>query len=281
MTLPTSETLQERSTSQPEAAPRTRSVPNRRVTPPPVPPLVVADGPLEMDVARRRWESVYGMLCSLGVHLVMLLVLGLLAFETSSREIGTLVGVLGQQQKDAPADFILDSEMDVDTGGSEEPLDAVTSTVLFNDSGLLAANPARVGGGGTGTGDGAGDGDGVGVAVPTLNIPGYAVTKGSFSAWTEPEDPEPGKEYFIIIQVRVPDKMQKGKLYPVKDITGLVTGTDGYKKVIRFRPTDKVEIQEGVIQFQLQIPGAAQLVKDTIRIESRLLKEKQTIQLVF
>ena len=56
---------------------------------------------------------------------------------------------------------------------------------------------------------------------------------------------------------------------------------DGYKQVIRFKPTDVVEIKDGVVQFQIPVPGAKQLVKDTIRIESKLLKEKQVIHLVF
>jgi hypothetical protein len=36
-----------------------------------------------------------------------------------------------------------------------------------------------------------------------------------------------------------------------------------------------------VVQIQVAIPGAVQLVKDTIRIKSELLKEEQTIEIVF
>lgn len=278
MTMPISEAVREPSTSRWDAPLRTRPAGNPHR---PILPIVTTDGPQDMESAARRWDTLYGVLCSLGVHSLLLIVLGFLVFETSETEVGSLLGVLGQHGADVPADFILDSEVNTDPGGSPEPEELFNSPVLLSDSGLIGPTTVAQVGGGSGEGAGKGDGDGAGIAVPTLNIPSYAVTKGSFSAWTEPEDPKPGQEYFITIQVRLPGDLQNRKMYPVKDISGMVTGTDGYKKVIRFRPNEKIEVQDGVIEFQLRIPGAAHLVKDTIRIQSRMLKEKQTLQLVF
>lgn len=280
MTMPISEAVRDASTSRPEASQRPRSMIDRK---PSALPIVVADDKLlELDAAAHWRETLYGVLCSLGVHLLLVLALAFLVFETSDNDVGSLLGILGQSGADAPADFILDSELNTDPGGSPEPEKLFSSPVLLSDSGLAGpTTDAESGGGGSGGGSGDGEGEGIGVAVPTLSVPSYAVTKGSFSAWTDPEDPKPGEQYFITIQVRLPDDKLKGKTYPVKDISGMVTGTDGYKKVIRFRPNEKIEVQDGVIEFKLLIPGAAHLVKDTIRIQSRMLKEKQTLQLVF
>lgn len=280
MTMPISEAMRDTTAVPSAAPPRARSPIARK---PPLAQFVVTSSDDDGRDSAVRWrETLYGICCSVGVHSILLLVLGLLVFETSENSVGDLVGLLGQSGADVPAEFTLDSEVNFDPGGSDEPEELFQSAVLLSDSGLIGpVTDSKVGGTGSGGGSGDGEGDGVGVAVPTLNVPSYAVTKGSFSAWTEPKDPEPGEQYFITIQVRLPDNQLKGKAYPVKDISGMVTGTDGYKKVIRFRPNEKIEVQDGVIEFKLLIPGAAQLVKDTIRIQSRMLKEKQTLQLVF
>ena len=60
---------------------------------------------------------------------------------------------------------------------------------------------------------------------------GFAVTKGSFTAWTVPEAPEPGQTYRIVIQVKLPDKV---KTYRLSDLIGKVTGTDDYVQKIPY-----------------------------------------------
>jgi len=114
--------------------------------------------------------------------------------------------------------------------------------------------------------------------LPAIGAPSYAVTKGSFSAWTEPRDPEPGKKYAIVIQVRLPANVKK---YRASDLSGVVLGTDSYKQIIRFRSSDEFPINNGGVEVRVIVPGAAQLVRDTIRIQSRVLQEKQTLQIVF
>src|SRR5690242_6634084 len=97
MTLSTSETLRERSPNRQVVEPRVSSAPRRRA-PPPIPPLVVTDG--AEILGPRHWESLYGMLCSLAVHAVLILGLGLLVFESSEHDVGSILGVLSQNSGD-------------------------------------------------------------------------------------------------------------------------------------------------------------------------------------
>jgi hypothetical protein len=75
---------------------------------------------------------------------------------------------------------------------------------------------------GTGTAMTKGAGNGGGA-------PKNAVTKGSFTAWTVPEDPEPGQDYVIVIEIKLPEKVRR---YPLKDLSGMVVGTDGWRQAI-------------------------------------------------
>ena len=110
-------------------------------------------------------------------------------------------------------------------------------------------------------------------------IPKQAVTKGSFTVWTEPEDPMPGQQYNIMIQVKLKSNVKKLRR---SDIQGSVVGTDGYKDYFG-GPTEPgyYTVKDNTVRFQVLVPGAAQLVKDVINVESELLKEKQQIELVF
>lgn len=120
--------------------------------------------------------------------------------------------------------------------------------------------------------------------IPAVNVPSYAVSKGSFSVWTDPRDPLPRGTYAIVIQVRLPTNITK---YRASDLTGTVTGgMDSYKQVIKFPTTYEVPIKDGAVQVKIPVPGvpgpgAAKLVQDTIQIESSLLGEKQTFLIEF
>ena len=126
---------------------------------------------------------------------------------------------------------------------------------------------------------------------------GNAVTKGSFTVWTVPEDPQPGQQYRIVIQVRLPDKVRK---YDVGDLSGVVIGTDEYrqllpvdprkpfysqiprgKKMVTVKKSDRLPVKDHQVQLYITIPGADRLVKDTIEIRSKLLDEEQSLELVF
>jgi len=110
---------------------------------------------------------------------------------------------------------------------------------------------------------------------------GKVITKGSFSVWTVPEDPEPNKSYMIVIQlnrrVRIRNLMA--------DVTGTVKGTDGYFTGIGSSLKSFHIARQFVIpkarQIVIHIPGAKQLVKDVINIRSEKLDETQEIEIVF
>ena len=127
------------------------------------------------------------------------------------------------------------------------------------------------------------------------------VKKGSFSVWTVPEDPLPNQEYKIVIQVRLPKVVRR---YRARDLSGLVEGTDGYRQKIPWDPLWKgrsdvaLTVREGRLvalrkegflpirnrlsQLIIRVPPAnKKLVRDTITIESRLLNEKQVLEIVF
>lgn len=126
---------------------------------------------------------------------------------------------------------------------------------------------------------------------------GLAVTKGSFTAWTEPSDPKPGQKYVIIIEIRLPDDVQR---YRLNDLVGEVEGSDRYRQKIPYDArapyasavgtprgirtvdgSDSVDVVKNKVQLAISVPGAGRLVKDTIRIRSRRLKEEQELTLVF
>lgn len=140
-----------------------------------------------------------------------------------------------------------------------------------------------------------GEGDGTRFALPPG---GNAVTKGSFTAWTVPEDPTPDRYYLIVIQIKLPAQVLK---YRSSDLQGLVRGTDRYEQIIpwdsrcpancmipgpdghpvQLRRNGRLPVKDGVAQIVIAVPPGEKLVRDTIRIKSRMLNEEQTLQIVF
>lgn len=223
-----------------------------------------------------------GWLVSGLIHIVLLGSLGLLAFHTHRSQPAEITGVFGVPGNDT----VLDVESSMDAGGSLAPLEfestGTPSTIV--DPAGVGAMPSRILGdvagqlGGNGLGDGGNGSGGLGSLAGNLRVPASAVTRGSFTVFTEPEDPVPGRPYEIVIQVKMSPEI---KGYRLRDLTGRVTGTDGYEKAIRFKSTDRKAVKDGVVQVRIDIPGAQKLVKDTIFIRSEVLKEEQTIEIVF
>ncbi|MCH2202288.1 MAG: hypothetical protein MK102_09980 [Fuerstiella sp.] len=141
--------------------------------------------------------------------------------------------------------------------------------------------------------------------TPFFRIPegGLAVTRGSFTAWTDPANPETGELYQIIIEIRLPDETKR---YKVSDLSGTVKGTDGHRQRLPFdrryflssRVTGGaepeivtkrtiVDVTGRKLQLAIKVPGArvryidGRPVQDTIRIKSRKLREEQELVLVF
>ncbi|MFG0333527.1 MAG: hypothetical protein ACF8TS_09215 [Maioricimonas sp. JB049] len=134
--------------------------------------------------------------------------------------------------------------------------------------------------------------------------PENAVRKGSFTAWWIPEaerfgeeveagqNPRPGQNYRIVIQIRVPEKL---RVYRLSDLSGDVIGTDGYRQripeqafivdadgdLIPARRRRTAPVRDGIVQLVFRVPGARADVRDTITVASKMLKEEQSLELVF
>ena len=126
------------------------------------------------------------------------------------------------------------------------------------------------------------------------------VRKGSFSVWTVPKDPLPFQEYKIVIQVRLPDLVRR---YRATDLSGEVEGTDRYRQQIPWDPKwkgrtdvaltvrkgqlvplrkgDFLPVRDRIAQLVIRVPPAKRLVRDRIKIRSKLLKEQQVLEIVF
>jgi len=126
------------------------------------------------------------------------------------------------------------------------------------------------------------------------------VKKGSFSVWTVPKDPLPEQEYKIVIQVRLPELVRR---YRAMDLSGEVEGSDGYRQQIPWDPKWKgrtdvaltirdgrlvplrkggfLPVRDRITQLVIRVPPAKRLVRDRIKIRSKLLKEQQLLEIVF
>jgi hypothetical protein len=137
------------------------------------------------------------------------------------------------------------------------------------------------------------DGEEGGGAFPNGGKKGKnAVTKGNFTAWTVPDDPRPGQPYFIFIELNLP---KKNRRYDSNDLTGHVIGTDGYTTPIgfygggRITPEGRWHERRYYGRFKrkkkrlvIPIPPAKYaLVEDTIKVRSKVLKEEQSLKIVF
>jgi len=224
-----------------------------------------------------------GMLLSIAVHGLILLALSFIVFRLPGRSDVFIEGAFGDMgngtELDVPGDSTFDTEL---PAAAASPMDFVdlSATITFNPDLLgpserIAGALGAVGANGTGNGTG---GSGSGRGMGLVAVPSGAITKGSFTVWTDPRDPEPGQAYDIVIQVKLPKSITS---YKLRDLTGTVQGTDKYYKEIRFSATDRKPVKDGVVQVRVPIPGAAVRVRDTIKIHSTILKEEQTIEIVF
>ncbi len=113
---------------------------------------------------------------------------------------------------------------------------------------------------------------------------GRAVTKGSFTAWTVPEDPAPREDYLIVIQIRLPKRIRS---YRKEDLSGFLEGDDGYETPLGqytgrgFPKKFYGRFDSKARQFVIRIPGGAARVRDTIRIRSKVLREDQRLEITF
>ena len=271
-------------TEQPAASSSPLLFPSKKSkTTSPVFPMKVDTGKVSAlpQNGQEEWFSKQGMIgvgVSLLVHAVVLLILAcFIVSQVSKTEMTTIWGMQGNSDE-FQADLVLDSELPND-GGESSPLQMTEASQTLNSLGNQGdiAESMRVGLGGKGNGEGD-SGEGMGSGVGALKVPGHAQTKGSFSAWADPRDPKPDQDYEIVIQIKLPGDVKKLR---GSDITGNVIGTDSYRQAIRFKPNDLLPVVGGMVQLRVPVPGAHRLVRDTIRIESKILREKQVFEIEF
>ncbi len=224
-----------------------------------------------------------GFCISLFVHVIGLGSLSIMLFDRIQQEsIGTMLGLGGGEGGGGSGGEI---EQLLDTRVELAPSDElVTDIPRFESTALVRPNisigsistGANTGGSGAGKGTGTGDGkDGFRFSMPGN---GRAVVKGNFAAWTEPADPKPSEPYKIVIQIKLPKNIRS---YPLTDLSGLVEGTDQYVQTIPSSVRETLPVIDNQTQFIVDVPGAAELVKDTITVRSRMLREKQQLEIVF
>lgn len=232
-------------------------------------------------LAETLWSaSAHSWYTSLLLHASVLLLLLAIVLPHHSEDIGGINAVF--EDDDGPGDAgmfdqeIPDTAIEVQQASDEPPPENLSVSELI-PSGR--------------TGRGIGDFE--------LRMPkgGKAVTRGSFTAWTVPEDPVPGQQYRIVIQVKLPAHLKR---YRISDLDGRVVGTDRYQqklpiddekpantrtirrgKLVIARRNELLPVRNHVVELSIFIPGAENLVRDTIHIESKILKEKQTLEIVF
>jgi hypothetical protein len=252
----------------------------------------------------------YGI--SLIVHVVIIAVLAIPVIRHFER-VSDPIAVSTEPFNEGGGGFggFMDTELaePLEAGGGQ-PIsllpEHIASDALPISNALLSGKGKGSGGAGQGTGSGDGGfGGGLGPIVP-----GNAVRKGSFTAWTVPiytanfpkrfgdpepkpgDSPRPKQPYHIIIQIKVPRNKTTYAL--VSDLTGTVVGTDGYRQKIPENtmvlaadgktfvvPRGSVRVKNGLVHIQIFVPGAERLIRDTIEVSSKMLKEEQTLELVF
>ena len=263
-----------------------------------LPPILPEESPAEPP--SRSWlaatwaalrlakEAISGFSVSMAVHGIVLLIMALWAIELQSDRGGLSVSAR-QGTEETNELEIIDTAAEL-SGGSPMKLTAPPINLASHDAPGVPVEllPAAVGGmgegAGSGTGEGLGQGDGANLETIILPGGGKAVRKGSFTVWTIPPDPGPRQDYAIIIEVDLPDELRLRR-YPKRDLYGEVKGTDNFRMRI---PGNNLRdragflpIRNGKVQYTIGIPGAERLVKDRIKVGSKLLDESQTLELVF
>lgn len=253
-------------------------------------PLRVDEKTTEQDNSFRgiclrffRSALMAGILVSLAVHAVAIAILAMLIIGGAAIHPSLDVfGVMGEPNDTALTGVELDSGMPLGDPAPEGTAMEFPDAAQLLPSEQATFDPTsnlRGVAGGSGNGNGGSEnGDGNGTIVAPVGVPKYAVTKGSYSVWTDPKDPEPGISYQIVIQFKLPRNVET---YRGSDLSGMVIGTDGYKQAIRFGRAESFPVHDGSVQVRIRVPGADRLVRDTIRIESKLLREKQVIEIEF
>jgi len=241
--------------------------------------------------------------CGYGVSLIFHMVMlgGMSAIVYHSMDENQSISMTITEVDAMPIEFTEIMDLTVEPGGSAQqqlpqlqkiPISASEAEI----SSSLLDSTASVAGS---DGDGGDAGEGFGFMF-TMPEGGKAVSKGSFSAWTVPEDPEPYQRYMIVIRIRVPENV---KQYRLSDLSGKVEGSDSYVQylpfdpnpafkelgarserggqVIKLRSSSRLPVIKNHVQLMIPVKGGDTLVRDTIHVRSRMLDEDQKLEIEF
>ncbi len=118
----------------------------------------------------------------------------------------------------------------------------------------------------------------VAVSPKPANVPRHAITAGNFSVWTEPNNPQPGEPYKIMVQIQLPEGTER---YSVSDLDGVVVGSDGYQKQIPGPVRGYLPVTDNCVRVEVPIVSADENVQDTVFVRSKLLREAQRLRITF
>jgi hypothetical protein len=180
--------------------------------------------------------------------------------------------------------------------------------------------PSQTAGSGNAAGEGNDDAGTGAIPHGDVKVSKNVVRKGSFRVWAIPEKPQPRKPYYIYIEVIVPkdlgkpyratdldgtirgnesryDKSSADYLQQIPSDRRLARlGGPEYRKHTFRRDTrgkrwvwvdpknrfGYLPVVDGKALLMIKVPGAeTERIKDTIKIRSKLLKEQQTLEIVF
>ena len=250
-----------------------------------LPPIAAEEAdPLEWHAElRERWlgkQALRSYAISIFMHILIALPLSIVVFHEELTQLGieTLMAVQGEEWSAEALDETPVVQLDTSGGANSDNLEKVLSaSVVSNAFAPSSLNVDDISAIGKGDGEGSGDDVGNGLNIGGYKMPagGKAVNKGSFTAWTVPEDPAPGEDYKIVIQVKY---KQRNLKIPKGDITGSVIGTDKFRLMISPHTSEVIAESNQVV---IQVPGAMARVRDTIRVYSAVLKENQRLEIVF
>ena len=294
------------SDAAPGARSRTRRSRRQRTGPPALPVAAPAASIEVADEEKQKlpWQAMLmGWLTdgtagsfgtSVAIHAVIGLALAIIVKESLDKN--ESISMTLSEADTMPIDFDEIEDIAIDmAGGSETQVPQFQVVPLSVNSALNSEAASELMSlAGSGEGDGGDEGFGFKFKMPAG---GKAVSAGSFSAWTVPEDPKPGQDYMIVIRIKTPER---SRTYRVTDLSGELVGTDGYRlsipidrshpdktvtekggRLVPVRTSDRLRVVKGHVQIMVKVPGAPSLVRDMIELRSKMLKEEQKLEIVF
>ena len=239
----------------------------------------------------------YGI--SLIVHTVLLLALSAIVYH--SMDDNEAISMIITDADAMPIEFTEIMDLTVEpAGGADKQLPQLTKIPITASEAEISSNlldSTASNAGNNGEGGSTDEGFGFAFSMPQG---GKVVSKGSFSAWTVPEDPEPRKDYMIVIRIKLPEST---KLYRISDLSGKVEGSDDYiqhlpfdpnrknqdldarsevgGQIIRLRSSSRLRVIKNHVQIMIPVLGGDNLIRDTIYVKSRMLNEDQKLEIEF